>query len=348
MKLLICIASMEGGGAERQVAHLANGLADAGLDVYILLLRGGKNFYYLSKKIKKITVLNCAPKSLLLIFLIIREIYIIKPNIVYLWQRPFDVIGGIAALLLGIPIIYAERTDPYKIPIGIKVLLRNWVVSKSKGVIANSNQGIKYWRENSKNLKLIRVKNIIPIKAMISTLPSPETKGKFVTASRLDPSKNLEPLLRAMQLLKSKGLKADLAIIGSGAQEWELKKLVNELGLDDRVVFLGYRDDIWSLLRGSVGFISLSLYEGQPNSVLEAAFLGCPLILSDIPAHSEFKDFGNVRIVSSHSLKEITFAIEGVLINDEDQLYQVRDLKKFTENSIRSVVNAHLSLFYSI
>jgi glycosyltransferase involved in cell wall biosynthesis len=43
--------------------------------------------------------------------------------------------------------------------------------------------------------------------------------------------------------------------------------------------------EIWTLLRATDAFISLSCYEGLPLAVLEAASFGLPLILSDIPAH---------------------------------------------------------------
>ena len=74
-----------------------------------------------------------------------------------------------------------------------------------------------------------------------------------------------------------------LIFIGSGNMEDELKRNFQE----SRIEFKGIVPDVKDYLVASDYFISASYSEGLPNSVLEALAAGLPLILSDIPSHSE-------------------------------------------------------------
>src|SRR5213592_431328 len=52
-----------------------------------------------------------------------------------------------------------------------------------------------------------------------------------------------------------------------------------------RVRFTGYACDVWSMIKGADLFVSLSDFEGCPNTVLEAFAAGTPVVLWDIDAH---------------------------------------------------------------
>lgn len=75
-----------------------------------------------------------------------------------------------------------------------------------------------------------------------------------------------------------------LLLVGSGNLR---RRLQEEFGNYSRIHFLGNipHDDIWDFYFGADAFISLSCYEGNSVSVLEAISAKMPLILSDIPAH---------------------------------------------------------------
>ena len=54
--------------------------------------------------------------------------------------------------------------------------------------------------------------------------------------------------------------------------------------------FTGFTRDVWSIIKGADLFVSLSDFEGSPNSVLEAFAAGTPVVLSDIDAHRALAD----------------------------------------------------------
>ena len=71
-------------------------------------------------------------------------------------------------------------------------------------------------------------------------------------------------------------------LAGSGELEKELKELSSSLNLNDKIIFLGHREDIGDLLNASDGFILSSLSEAMPMSLLEAGSFGLTLVGSNV------------------------------------------------------------------
>ncbi len=98
----------------------------------------------------------------------------------------------------------------------------------------------------------------------------------------LEPRKNLPLLLRAYALAR-RIEPFDHALVLAGAEGWqfgEVYQTVRELGLEDRVHFLGYvpDEDLPELYAGADLFAYLSLYEGFGLPVLEAMACGVPVL----------------------------------------------------------------------
>lgn len=81
----------------------------------------------------------------------------------------------------------------------------------------------------------------------------------------------------------------ELRIAGHGPERPHLEALARELGVEDRVRFLGRLDEaeVVKALREADLFVNPSEGEGLPNAVLEAMATGLPVVLSDIPPHRE-------------------------------------------------------------
>ena len=87
-----------------------------------------------------------------------------------------------------------------------------------------------------------------------------------------------------------------LMLVGDGELLEEMKKKVSSLGLDDKVMFLGSRDDVSDLMQAMDVFIFPSLYEGFPLTMIEAQSSGLNCIISDkIPQECIISK--NVKIV---------------------------------------------------
>jgi glycosyltransferase involved in cell wall biosynthesis len=112
-------------------------------------------------------------------------------------------------------------------------------------------------------------------------VPRAEHK-KLVIASvgRLHKIKNYETALRALSLLD--GIDFEYKIAGVGSEEIRLKKLCSELGLDDRVTFCGYVEDVSGFLKAADLFLILSLWEGFGLAAVEAMNAGLPIVAGDV------------------------------------------------------------------
>lgn len=105
----------------------------------------------------------------------------------------------------------------------------------------------------------------------------------FLNIGRLTPQKDQITLIKAFKRVLEKEPAAKLAIIGEGELKNDLEKLAADLGISDRVFFLGKQENVFPFLKASAAFILSSLWEGMPNSLLEALAVGLPAAATDCP-----------------------------------------------------------------
>jgi glycosyltransferase involved in cell wall biosynthesis len=104
-----------------------------------------------------------------------------------------------------------------------------------------------------------------------------------LTVARLDKQKGLPTLLEAATQVPE----AFFVLVGEGPERRALEARCHELGLEGRVYFAGFRQDIPAWLGHCNLFVLPSLYEGVPLSLLEAMAAGKPVIASAIPGNDE-------------------------------------------------------------
>lgn len=109
-------------------------------------------------------------------------------------------------------------------------------------------------------------------------------EDKYVIGSvgRLAYPKNQEFLLEVFKQITDDRDDCVLLLVGTGEKEKELKRYVNENGLQDKVIFLGRRDDVASLLQAMDIFVLPSKFEGLPIGLIEAQAAGLKCVCSDV------------------------------------------------------------------
>ena len=105
----------------------------------------------------------------------------------------------------------------------------------------------------------------------------------ILTAARLAEQKGHCYLLKAATLVPQ----AIFILAGDGPDRARLQAQAQELGLGERVIFLGYRDDISDLLGCCDLFVLPSLFEGLPLSILEAMAANKPVVASAVGGNDE-------------------------------------------------------------
>lgn len=108
-----------------------------------------------------------------------------------------------------------------------------------------------------------------------------EDKYVIGHVGRFNQQKNHKKLIEIFEELKRERPDAVLLLVGKGELEGDIKKLVRDKCLADSVIFAGVRSDVPRLLSGMDVFVFPSLYEGMPNTVIEAQASGLPSIVAD-------------------------------------------------------------------
>jgi glycosyltransferase involved in cell wall biosynthesis len=141
-----------------------------------------------------------------------------------------------------------------------------------------------------------------------------EDRPVILTAARLDPQKGHPLLLRAAANLPG----VLFAFAGDGPERETLEAQAAELGVGDRVRFLGQRDDVPELLRACDVFALPSLYEGSSLATLEAMAAGRAVICSAIPGTDELiVDGDSGLLVTPGDADALAEAINRVIADPE-------------------------------
>lgn len=101
-----------------------------------------------------------------------------------------------------------------------------------------------------------------------------------LSVGELNVNKNQQVILRAIAKLEDRNI--HYILCGKGDQRENLGSLAKELGIEDRVHFLGYRKDVVDICSQTDVYVMPSKREGLPVASLEAMYCGLPLVTSNI------------------------------------------------------------------
>jgi glycosyltransferase involved in cell wall biosynthesis len=119
----------------------------------------------------------------------------------------------------------------------------------------------------------------------------------FLNVGRLDPQKNHKKMFEALNLTKARLPNARLVLVGVGSMEAELRSLSREMGIDDRVKFLGRRSDVGAILEIADVFLFPSLFEGLGVALVEAMLKRRACIVSLIEVFEEIVEDGRTALL---------------------------------------------------
>ncbi len=143
-----------------------------------------------------------------------------------------------------------------------------------------------------------------------AALPAPPGAPKLLAFGRLHANKGFDTLLRALALLPG----AHLSLAGEGPEQAALAALARQLGIADRVAFLGWRSDIGALLAGCDIFICPSRHEPLGNVVLEAWSAARPVVATDSQGPADLiRDGETGLLVAKDAPQPLAAAIAGLL-----------------------------------
>ncbi|ACI17095.1 glycosyl transferase family 1 [Coprothermobacter proteolyticus DSM 5265] len=139
-----------------------------------------------------------------------------------------------------------------------------------------------------------------------------ELSTVLITVAELIPRKNHIQVLKALSKLNKTNF--HYLVVGNGESEQQLKKAVNELMLQDKVSFLGFRRDVAELMASSDIFILTSRHEGLTRALMEAMAVGLPIIATDVRGNRDLVKSGeNGYLVPLDDAEQTAIAIERLI-----------------------------------
>lgn len=167
-------------------------------------------------------------------------------------------------------------------------------------------------------------------------------------AARFHPVKDIATAVRAVASVRESCPELYLLLGGDGEQAEMLKSLVSELGLSDRVIFVGWIDDMDSFLNVVDISVISSVSEGFPYSILESARAKCTMVSTPVGAMPEVIDNGiNGLLFDVGDAQGLALHLKTLYNNRDicreyaDKLYE----KASEKYSFEAMVSAQLSIY---
>ena len=200
----------------------------------------------------------------------------IKPDIVCCFGSEQAVMIAMALIgLKNIVLVQCERGDPYTVPTVWKPFIK-WSFRKADFCVFQLHKQGE-WYGN----KVMSHSKVIP-NAFIPTghiKPYNGSRNKtIVSVGRFVYEKRYEVLLDAFMIVHTKHEQYKLIIYGDGPYREKYKSIVSDYNLNDYVEFPGYIDNAMNIISSAEVFVLPSLYEGMPNSLIEALAVGIPTV----------------------------------------------------------------------
>lgn len=295
MKILYIITRSQTGGAQAHVLELLRSCSERH---DVVLATGEEGFlteearalrvpvYHLENLVRPIRPTTDA-RAVTEVYRLIRSL---RPDVLHAHTAKAGLVGRIAAKAARVPAVFTAHGWQFapRIPWSQRLLVApsEWLTgywSSHIITVCESDRLMARKLRVGSDERMTVVNYGIPDVAERAD-PCEADPPTLIMVARFAPQKAQDHLLRALAEVKAP---FRLRFVGDGPLEAHARADAARLGLDDRVEFLGLRDDIPSLLAQASIFVLATNWEGLPISILEANRAGLPVIASDVAGVAE-------------------------------------------------------------
>lgn len=307
------------GGAERVISVLSRSFAEQGLDVSILCYYDSEIFYNIHPKVKLFSVeKETGTKNKIRNLLWMRKFFKQNADVIISFMAKFNMLAIFAHFGLKMPIIVADRSDPFVVPNNpLLRKLRDLLYNFADRVVLQTKRNYSYFSKSIQNKAEI-IANPVDVGEFGGVALKTEKRQKIVSVGRLIPLKNQKMLIDAFAKVSEKYNDYTLTIYGDGSYRNDLENYINALSLSEKVLLPGNQKDIFSKIADAQLFVLSSNYEGMPNALIEAMCMGLPVISTDVSGAADFIENGvNGLIVECNNLEQMVSALDKMLGDNE-------------------------------
>lgn len=169
----------------------------------------------------------------------------------------------------------------------------------------------------------------------------------FVAVGRLSDQKDYPLMLKAFEKINSKYPNTKLTIIGDGELKKSLEEQSKSLGISNSVLFTGIISNVKDYLWSSDVYIMSSIYEGLPQTVIEAMAAGLPIISTKAGGVIDVvKDGENGFLVDCNDLDGLTNSMENLIQSPSlCEEFSANSIKLSKEYSIQNCAEQYKELY---
>jgi len=243
-------------------------------------------------------------------------------QIVHTHSTEAGVAGRIAAYLAGVPIIihtihgipFTEGRNPL-----LRTFLLFWERMMAKTTArfeSNADIITKKFLEKGvgKGNQYVTIYSGIDIEKFEDAQPVdlniPSDHLKVLMAGRLAKGKGFEELIQAAKKVAKQEKKISFLIAGEGELELKIRKRIRDNALEDHFLLLGYRDDLYRVMKSVDLFVLPSHAEGTPRVITEAMAAGLPVVATRVGGIPEqIEDGRNGLLIQPKNSDQLAEAI---------------------------------------
>ncbi|MDW8103882.1 MAG: glycosyltransferase [Armatimonadota bacterium] len=298
--VVFVITSLDAGGAQAQVVRLAGALKQRGWKVslvsmipprlYASELQGAGIFVETLHMRRKVP----DPRGVLRLARLLKEW---RPDVVHSHMVHANILVRVTRLLVPVPVLVCSIRSVYE---GGR--LREMLYRLTDPLCDLTTHVCRAGAERFVRVKAVSARRMRYIPNGVDTeIFRPDDAARvqmrahlgvqdtfvWLAVGRLEPAKDYPTLLHAFEKVARHCSSIKLLLAGEGALRDILKKMVCQLHIEDRVTFLGARQDIPQLMNAADACVMSSAWEGLPNVLLEAHACGLPIVATDVGGNSE-------------------------------------------------------------
>jgi len=235
------------------------------------------------------------------------------------------------------------QENKHGIFISLQKIIRNWSINKSNLIITPSQHLKTFINKIGVDNKILVINNGVTIQ---------ETNNKvfqnriiqLLVISRLVTQKNIDSIIKAVKVMENEGI--ILNIVGDGSEINNLKNLVENYELEEKVNFIGKIENakLNEYLSNADIFVQASTYEGLPHSILEAINYEIPILSTEVGGCSVLLNKGERGYIIPLPISEtgISDGIRTIINNKKEAMSKAKVAKEFLNQQHNFNMNADI------
>lgn len=328
-KITCFISSLASGGAEHQLAILANLLCEKGYEVEFVTCLNDKDFYKLNPKIKRINI-ETNDSNLISGIKMIQYFRTVKTDVIISFRERMNLVAILGSLGRNIKIIAGERNLTVGSPTIVGRLNQHFAYYFSDYIVANSISQEIYLK-NLKKKWCDKVSSIINYTDLSSFNFANAPTGpviKIGVFARFSPQKNCLKFIEMLHSISSEANKKfEIHWFGQRVGKFnetyynQVVKAIDNYKLNDLLILHNAVDNVAEKMKEFHAIALPSIYEGFSNSISEGICCGKPMLVSDVSDNSIMVKNGvNGFLFDPNDIESMSNAFHSFLKLSNDQM----------------------------